>query len=164
MSGTPRFSTNTKYDQVLDQYFPERRNDLLYQLVENQTDTLLLAILFRLEQMDDGTDPMVPTEDRPDQQEADLHVTEDPMPVTSHREGEQVLNWGFPATSVTVWGFDEPIRVAFESSGDRRRVPMHPEYEPFTFAPEGGFGASEARVRKWSEDSEDTTVMILAVK
>lgn len=156
--------TSTKYDQVLDQYFPQRSGDLLYQLVENQTDTLLLAVLYELQRMNEGRDPNFPTDDRPEQQEPDYFTTEQPLPVTSVNESEHSLNWGFPAKSVTLWGFDEPIYVSFRGSGDHRRIPLEPQDAPFQVGPEGGLGASGVQLRKPSDDGGDTQVKILALE
>ena len=162
-SGLPRGSTNTKYDRVLDEYFPQRQGDLLYQLVENKTDTLLLAVLYELQEMNDGRSADLPSENRPDQHEADYWSTEQPLPVTSTSESDHRVNWGFPATSVTIWGFDEPIFVSFRSNGDHRRIPLDPQDAPFSLAPEGGLGSSLARFRLPNDEANSTEVKILAM-
>ncbi|GAB7121221.1 hypothetical protein JCM9743_36930 [Natrinema sp. JCM 9743] len=85
-----------------------------------------------------------------------------PLPVTTTEENR--LNWGFPATSVTVWGFDEPIYVAFRSEGNYRKIPMAPADSPYHAGPEGGLGASAVWIRKQSSTTADTTVKVKAYK
>lgn len=154
--------TNTKFDRVLEQYFTGRQGDVLQQLAENETDALLLAILLELQEQNGNNEFDAPTEERPDQHEADYFATEEPLPIESTNEADHTLNWGFPATSVTIWGFNEPIYVAFRSNGENRKVPLEPSDAPFTAAPEGGLDTSEVRVRKPSSDSADTQVKIMA--
>lgn len=154
--------TNTKFDQVLEQYFPGRQGDLIGQLAESETDALLLAILLELQEQGGNNEWEAPNEQRPDQHQADYFVTEEPLPVESTNESEQKINWGFPATSVTVWGFDEPIYVAFRSNGDDRKIPLDPADAPFTLAPEGGIETSLARFRLPTDSSTSTEVKILA--
>lgn len=128
-------------------------------LVENDTDRLLLALL--LEQRGESALEAINPESE-DSQEAAYFVTENPLPVTS--TDEERLKWGYPATSVTVWGFDEPIYVAFRSEGDYRKIPLKPSDAPYHAGPEGGLGASAAWIRKQNEDSNDTIVKVKAYK
>ena len=128
-------------------------------LVENDTDRLLLALL--LEQRGESALEATNTESE-DRQEAAYFVTEEPLPVTSTEEGQ--LNWGFPASSVTIWGFDAPVYVAFRSNGNNRRIPLTPSESPFNLAPEGGLDSSMIRIRKPTEESNDTEIKVLALK
>ncbi|WP_306056967.1 hypothetical protein [Natronococcus wangiae] len=159
---TGYIGTNSPIDALLTQYFPGR-DGLLHQLLEDENAALQAAMLVELQRMN-GNDPLEARDDRPDQQQAEYFVTEQPMPVTSVSESDQHINWGFPARSVTVWGFDEPIYVAFRESGDNRKIPLDPSDSPYHEAPEGGLHASAIWVRKASEDSNDTTVKIKANK
>lgn len=161
-SAIPFGNTNTAVDHLLDPYFPQRSGDLLYQLFEDETQSLLAAILMEM-QIENRGDAGFPTEDRPDQQEANYFVTEAPLAVDTHDESEGILNWGFPATQVTLWGFDQPIYVSFRQSGDNRKIPLEEENAPFTVAPEGGLDASAMSVRKRSEDDDDTQILVMAM-
>lgn len=156
--------TNSKYDRILDEYFPERQGDLLYQLVENETDTLLLAVLYELQELNGNNRFEAPTANRPDQHEADYWATEEPRWIDSTNESDHRINWGFPATSVTIWGFDQPIYVSFRSNGDNRRIPLEPQDAPFTVAPEGGLDSSLVRFRLPSKESDPTGVKVLAME
>jgi hypothetical protein len=155
--------TGSKFDRALNQYFPNREDDLLGQLVEDETDALLLAVLMELQKLN-GDDPEVARDTRPDQQFADYFVTETSQDVTTVQEQEHTLNWGFPATSVTIWGFDEPIYAAFAQNGDNRLIPLAAQDAPFTVAPEGGLDSSELRLRLPDRQSNSTQVKILALK
>ncbi|MCU4926647.1 hypothetical protein OB905_11750 [Halobacteria archaeon AArc-dxtr1] len=162
IGGIPRPSTRSKYDALLDQYFPQRANNWIYQSLENTTDSLLLALLIEMQMQNRGS-AAFPGDDRPEHQEAEYFTTEAPLAITSHRESEQTLNWGFPARSVMVWGFDEPIRVSFRQSGDHRKIPLDPgEADPFVPAPEGGLNSSMARFSLPDSDSSETQVKVAA--
>ena len=128
-------------------------------IVENDTDRLLLALL--LEQRGENALEALNPESE-DSQEAAYFVTESPLPVTS--TDEERLNWGFPASSVTIWGFTEPIYVAFRSEGDFRKIPLEPGNAPYHEAPPGGLNASAAWIRKRSDDTNDTQVIVKASK
>ncbi|ELY71093.1 hypothetical protein C489_02026 [Natrinema versiforme JCM 10478] len=128
-------------------------------LVESDTERLLLALL--LEQRGENALEALDTESE-DSQEAGYFVTEEPLPITTAEENR--LKWGFPAKSVTVWGFDAPIYVAFRSEGDYRKIPLDPEDAPFSVSPQGGLGASMARLRLPSSETENTQVKILAME
>ncbi len=163
-SRSPVGTTSTKFDLVLDQYFPQRSGNWLYQILENRTDALLLALLYEMQTMNHGDGFELEQEKRPDQQEADYFVTEGPVAVTSTSESDHRLNWGFPATAVTIWGFEEPLYASFRSSGDNRKIPLEPEDSPFSLSPEGGLGASEVRLRKLTSDQEDPAVKVIAFR
>ncbi|DAC85275.1 hypothetical protein [Natrinema versiforme] len=158
MVGESTIGPDSQVERILDDYglgatsWPD-------DLVENDTDRLLLALL--LEQRGQNALEALDTADD-DSREAGYFVTEDALPVTS--TDEEKLNWGFSADSVTVWGFDEPLNIAFRSEGEYRKIPLQPSESPFTVAPEGGIDASSAWIRKMSSDASDTTVKVLALQ
>ncbi|USZ73233.1 hypothetical protein [Natronosalvus halobius] len=154
--------TTSPIDNLLAPYFPGR-DGLLHQLLEDENAALQAAILMEL-QRQNGNDPLEARDERPDQQEAEYFVTEQPLPVTSVNQTDQHINWGFPATSVQVWGFDAPIYVAFRESGDNRLIPLDPKDAPYNAGPEGGLGSSSIWIRKPSEGTNDTTIKVKAYK
>ncbi|WBE14012.1 hypothetical protein CWS96_gp01 [Saline Natrinema sp. J7-1 virus 1] len=158
-----KMGTGTAIDQLLGDYFPSREGDFWHQAFESETDVLLAALLLEMKRSN-GDDPTLPGDQRPDQQEAEYFTTEEPLPVDSTNEDEQSLNWEFPAKSVTLWGFTEPIYVSFRESGEFRKIPLTPSESPFTVAPEGGLGASCIWVRKANSDTNDTEIKILALQ
>lgn len=158
MVGSSTIGPGSQVEQILAKY-GLKATSWPDDLVENDTDRLLLAIL--LEQRGENALEALDTDDD-DSQEAAYFVTEDPLPVTEAEEDR--LKWGFPATSVTVWGFDEPIYVAFRSEGDYRKIPLDPSDAPYHAGPEGGLGASAAWIRKRSSETADTTVKVKAYK
>jgi len=149
---------NSQVERILAKYGLEATSwpdDIL----ENDTNRLLLALLLEqrgenaLEAIDQQSD---------DSQEAAYFVTEEPLPVTTTEENR--LNWGYPATSVTVWGFDEPVYVAFRSEGEYRKIPLAPSDAPYHAGPEGGLGASSVWISKQSSSTPDTQVKVKAYK
>ncbi|MFA9415178.1 hypothetical protein [Natrinema sp. HArc-T2] len=158
MVGGSTIGPNSQVERILAKYGLEATSwgdDLL----EDDTNRLLLALLLEqrgenaLEAIDQQSD---------DSQEAAYFVTEEPLPVTTTEENR--LNWGYPATSVTVWGFDEPIYVAFRSEGEYRKIPLAPSDSPYHAGPEGGLGASSAWISKQSSSTADTQVKVKAYK
>ncbi|SES70195.1 hypothetical protein [Natrinema hispanicum] len=158
MVGGSSIGPNSQVERILSKYGLEATSwgdDLL----EDDTNRLLLALL--LEQR--GENALEAIDHQPDDnQEAGYFVTEEPLPVVS--TGEERLNWQFPAKSVTIWGFDEPVYVAFRSEGDYRKIPLTPSESPFTIAPEGGLDASSVWIRKPSDSSNDTEIKVLALQ
>ncbi|QFU83393.1 hypothetical protein [Natronorubrum aibiense] len=158
MVGGSTIGPNSQVERILSKYGLEATSwpdDIL----EDDTNRLLLALL--LEQRgENALEAINPESD--DSQEAAYFVTEEPLPVTTTDENR--LKWEFPATSVTIWGFDEPIYVAFRSEGDYRKIPLSPADSPYHAGPEGGLGASAAWIRKQSSDTADTTVKVKAYK
>ncbi|MCJ0620107.1 hypothetical protein JZX76_11475 [Haloarcula hispanica] len=153
--------TGTAFDLLLNEYFPQRADDALFQAFENETDALLAALLIETQKAN-GDDPEFPQEQRPQNQEASYFTTEQPLPVDS--VSEERLDFDFPATSVTIWGFDAPVYVSFKSTGDQRKIPLTPSESPFNLAPEGGLGASSIWIRKPDESSADTQIKVLALQ
>ena len=160
MVGGSSIGPNSQVERILAKYGLEATSwgD---DLVENDTNRLLLALL--LEQRGENALEALNTE-ADDSQEAGYFVTEEPLPVVSENEDDHHLNWQFPAKSVTIWGFDEPIYVAFRSEGDYRKIPLTPSESPFTVAPEGGLDASSVWIRKPNSSTNDTQVKILALQ
>jgi hypothetical protein len=154
--------TGTAFDLLLNEYFPQRADDALFQAFENETDALLAAVLIELQRQNSGSDPQYPQDQRPESQTASYFTTEEPQTVDT--VDEKKLDFDFPAKSVTVWGFDEPLYVSFAGTGDNRRIPLTPAEAPFTVAPEGGLGASSVWVRKPTESSADTQIKVLALQ
>ncbi|ELY99478.1 hypothetical protein [Natrialba asiatica] len=182
MIGSSTIGPNSPIEQVLADYGIDA-SSWTEDIVENDTERLLLALL--LEQRGENAVEALNPESE-DTQEAAYFVTEEPLPVTSTEENR--LKWGYPATSVTVWGFDEPIYVAFRSEfdepiyvafrsefdepiyvafrseGDYRKIPLEPSGSPYHAGPEGGLGASAAWISKQSSETNDTTVKVKAYK
>ncbi|ELY63577.1 hypothetical protein [Natrinema versiforme] len=158
MIGSSTIGPNSPIERVLADYGIDA-SSWSEDIVENDTERLLLALL--LEQRGENAFEALNPESE-DTQEAAYFVTEEPLPVTTTEENR--LKWGFPASSVTVWGFDEPIYVAFRSEGDYRKIPLEPSSAPYNAGPEGGLGASAAWISKQSSDSADTTVKVKAYK
>ncbi|ELY68141.1 hypothetical protein C489_09065 [Natrinema versiforme JCM 10478] len=158
MMGSSTIGPDSPIERVLEDY-GVGASSWSEDLVESDTERLLLALLLEqrgenaLEAIDSGAE---------DTQEAAYFVTEEPRPVTSTEESR--CKWGYPATSVTVWGFDEPIYVAFRSEGNYRKIPLDPRDAPYNAGPEGGLGASAAWISKQSEGDSDTTVKLKAYK
>ncbi|MGQ3412037.1 hypothetical protein ACT4ML_07205 [Natrinema sp. LN54] len=158
MIGSSTVGPNSPIERVLEDY-GVGASSWGEDLVENDTERLLLALLLE-HRGENAVEALNPEAE--DSQEAAYFVTEDPLPVTTAEENR--LKWGFPATSVTVWGFDEPIYVAFRSEGNYRKIPLEPSDAPYHAGPEGGLGASAAWIRKQSSDTADTTVKVKAYK
>lgn len=158
MVGGSTIGPNSQVERILEEYgldatsWPD-------DLIESDTERLLLALL--LEQRGENALEAMDSQSG-DNQEAAYFVTEDPLVVDSTDESR--LKWGFPATSVTIWGFSEPIYVAFRSEGDYRKIPLSPSDSPYHEAPEGGLGASSAWISKQSSDTNDTKVIVKANK
>lgn len=158
MIGSSTIGPNSPIEQVLADYGIDA-SSWTEDIVESDTERLLLALL--LEQRGENAVEALNPESE-DTQEAAYFVTEEPLPVTTTEENR--LKWGYPATSVTVWGFDEPIYVAFRSEGDYRKIPLEPSDSPYHAGPEGGLGASAAWISKQSSETNDTTVKVKAYK
>ncbi|QCC57876.1 hypothetical protein NP511_04890 [Natrinema thermotolerans] len=158
MIGSSTVGPNSPIERVLEDY-GVGASSWGEDLVESDTERLLLALLLE-HRGENAVEALNPESE--DSQEAAYFVTENPLVVDSIDENR--LNWGYPATSVTVWGYDEPIYVAFRSEGDYRKIPLEPGDAPYHAAPEGGLGASSAWIRKQSEDTNDTTVKVKAYK
>ncbi|WP_254763352.1 hypothetical protein [Natrinema marinum] len=158
MVGSSTFGPDSQVERILAKYGLEATS-WPDDLVENDTNRLLLAQL--LEQRGENALEAIDHQSE-DSQEAPYFVTEEPLPVTS--TDEERLNWGFSATSVTIWGFTEPIYVAFRSEGDYRKIPLEPGNAPYHEAPEGGLGASSVWIRKRSDSTNDTQVIVKANK
>ncbi|AFO58418.1 MULTISPECIES: hypothetical protein [unclassified Natrinema] len=158
MIGSSTVGPNSPIERVLADYGVDASSwgeDFL----EDDTERLLLALLLE-HRGENAVEALNPESD--DNREAAYFVTEEPLPVTA--TDEERLNWGFPATSVTIWGFTEPIYVAFRSDGDFRKIPLEPGNAPYHEAPQGGLGASSAWIRKRSDDTNDTQVIVKANK
>ncbi|OAQ52117.1 hypothetical protein HTG_14130 [Natrinema mahii] len=158
MIGSSTVGPNSPIERVLEDY-GVGASSWGEDLVESDTERLLLALLLE-HRGENAVEALNPEAD--DSQEAAYFVTETPIAVTSTDENR--LNWGFPASSVTIWGFTEPIYVAFRSDGDYRKIPLEPGNAPYHEAPPGGLGASSAWIRKRSDDTNDTQVIVKANK
>ncbi|ACV47831.1 hypothetical protein GBQ70_11710 [Halomicrobium sp. ZPS1] len=124
-------------------------------LLESDTDRLLLALL--LDQRGDQYLGETSTSDEPT-----YFVTE--VPVAVDGVGQQSLDWGFPADTVTVWGFDGPVLVSFQQTGTNREIPLTASEAPFSLSPPGGLNASKLWYRKMTESDADTTLKVLALR
>lgn len=147
--------SETPIDDLLDQYFPGAPRNLLYEAFESETNALLAALLMEMR----GTD-------------VDQDVTGDSEAVYYSEAGigvneiaEKEVSWDFSADSVTVYGFDQPLAIAFKSpnKGDRL-IKLSPEEAPFTVAPPDGLGASTVWYRKQTESQTATSFNVLALK
>ena len=158
MVGSSTIGPNSQVERILAKYGLEATSwgD---DLVENDTNRLLLALL--LEQRGENALEAIDTQPD-DSQEAGYFVTEEPLPVVS--TDEERLNWGFPANTVNVWGFDAPIYVAFRSEGNYRKIPLQPSESPFSVSPEGGIDASSIWVSKPDSTTNDTEIKVLALQ
>ena len=160
MIGGSSIGPDSQVERILSKYGLEATSwgdDLL----EDDTNRLLLALL--LEQR--GENALEAIDHQPDDsQEAGYFVTEEPLPVVSTNEDDQMLNWGFPASTVTIWGFTEPVYVAFRGEGANRKIPLTPSESPFTLSTEGGVNASSIWVRKPDSSTNDTQIKILALQ
>ncbi|NLV09357.1 hypothetical protein GOC74_05360 [Halomicrobium mukohataei] len=124
-------------------------------LFESDTDRLLLALL--LEQRGEQYLGETSTSDEPT-----YFVTEEPVSVDS--VNQQGLDWGFPADTVTVWGFDEPVLVSFQQTGTNREIPLTAAEAPFSLSPPGGLNTSKLWYRQMTESAADTTLKVLALR
>ncbi len=101
MIGSSTVGPNSPIERVLADYGVDA-SSWGEDLVEDDTERLLLALLLE-HRGENAVEALNPESD--DNREAAYFVTEEPLPVTS--TDEERLNWGFPATSVTIWGFTE---------------------------------------------------------
>lgn len=145
----------TPVDDLLEQYFPGRPKNSLYQAFESEQAALMAAML--MEMRGDDVD-----QDVGGQEEAVYH-SKPGIPVDSVQEDKH--EWDFSADTVVVYGFDSPVAVAYKAPNkDNRLIPLTTTQEPFTLSPPGGLGASTLWYRKMNEDDSDTSLNIIALK
>ncbi len=153
MTGAGIVGTGTPVDAVLSEYLPERPDNLLYQAFESETNALLFALL------------MEHRGDRNPDDAAEEAVYHAGMGIDVDTDEEDTVEWDFPASAVTVYGFDEPVSVAFKGPNtDDREIKLGPSQAPFSLAPEGGLRASKLWYRKPNNTTNDTTINVVALR
>lgn len=96
-------------------------------------------------------------------QEPRYFSTEDPITVPT--DLEKKVEWGFRASTVILYSFDEAIDLAFvPASESDRRIPLDPAAgdEPFEVSPSDGIQAQELYLKTQDEVSVTTQINILA--
>ena len=147
--------SETPIDDLLDQYFPGAPPTLLYEAFESEQSALLAALL--MEMRGDDVD-----QDVSGDSEA-VYVSKPGVTVTGIEEDN--VEWNFSADTVVVYGFDEPIAIAYKSQNKADRlIPLSPAEAPFSLSPPGGLGASTLWYRKQNEGAADTSLNVLALK
>jgi hypothetical protein len=143
----------TVIDDILADYFPEEsRAGVLGQLVEDEQTLLLAALL--VEQRGEPVD-----QDTTGSREAEYLSRE----LTATAE-EDSTSWDWTASTVVLYGFDEPIDIAFKSPGQPDRIiPVTPSEAPFSLAPPGGLDTSEVWYSLGDGASSDTQFTLLAL-
>jgi len=150
--------SETPVDDLLRDYFPNRPRNALYQVFESEQSALLAALV--MEMRGESTDS-----DEADDAEATYWTTE--QAVTVGTDDVTTLAWGFPATEVLLYGFDQPIHVAFKGPNQANRdIPLNPGDgdEPAEFSPSNGLGASQAWVRTQDSATDATTIKAVAFR
>lgn len=157
MSGYGLIGTDTPIDDLLEQYFPGAPRNLLYEAFESEEAALLAALL--MEQRGDGADG-----ESGGDSEAVYYSTETPITVDSAAEGEPV-EFDFSASTVTVFGHDAPVQVAFKGTNKPDRlITLSPDTPSLELSGVNGLGASRMWVSKKDDDDPDTQVSAIAIK
>lgn len=145
--------TGTTFDQLVNDYFPEREGNLIYQLLENETDALLAAILLEMQAMngDSGTPyagSSVSQQDAVYFADAFQVTADGPDVDGDHVDGTR-LDLGFVCEEVDL-RFTDDIAVAFRQTGDHKTITYRQEDSPVV-----GIGASTQYV--WIKKADTAT-------
>lgn len=145
--------TNTYIDNLLAEYLPPERanHSMISEVFESERNALLFAIL---------------TELRGNTATAEDNETANYISTNQVAESdEQSVNWGFSAGTVVLYGFDQPIQVAFKEPGTPgREITLNPDDgdEPAEFAPLGGLNTAEMWFKTTPAATGDTVIRTLA--
>lgn len=125
--------TGTKFDKLVNEYFPQREGNLIYQLLENETDALLAAILLEMQAMNDDGSGQYPQGSGPGKSSvyfADtFQVTTDGPAVDGEYVDGTRLDLGFVTDEIDL-RFSDDIAVAFRNTGDHRTITYRQEDSP----------------------------------
>ncbi|MCU4716862.1 hypothetical protein [Halapricum hydrolyticum] len=148
-------------ERALAPYFEEGERGLWTQLVEDQTDALLVAVLIELQALNAEDSPSRQTPDIPaprsGENEAEYYAGE--IEITSD---EQSVDLGFKAEDVLIYGASEPIEIAFKDPAkSNRAIPLGTSDLPYNVAPETGLGAEEIWYRLGDSASGSTTAQLV---
>jgi hypothetical protein len=153
MSGAGSWGTigpDSPIDELLADYFGELPEGWAYELFEDETNALLAALL--IEQS--GRNP---SETASNLDAVYYSSGEDGLDVTDE---EQSKDWDFTATSVALWGWEEPILVAFKDQNRKDRwIPLPKNRATLSFETT----ASEVWYTLQDGAQADTTLNVLAV-
>jgi hypothetical protein len=150
---TDLFGQGTPIDDVLAHYFPAGdRAGTLGQLVEDEQTLLLAALL--MEMRGDSIDVDTTGDETAEYVSRTVTVT----------DSEDSESWDFTADTVVVWGFDEPVTIAFKAQNTNdREIPLTTGQDPFSLSPPGGLSTSEVWFKLGSGVAGDTTINLLAL-
>ena len=142
----------TPIDDLIREYFPETPNSMLYELFESDHAMLTAALLMEMR-----------GERAEDDRDGAAEAVYSSLPNQDVTETEQSVSWGFSASTVVIWGFDENVDIAFKDTnkGDRR-IPLTPSEAPFSLSPPGGLDAS--KVWYQTQGAVSTSLNVLALR
>lgn len=147
--------TDTPIDDLLEQYFPGAPRNLLYEAFESEQSALLAAMLMELRGEDVDQDVTGDAEA--------VYYAENGVVVNTTTEDK--VEWDFTADAVTIFGFDQPITVAFKDTNkDNREIHLSPSNAPFSVSPPGGLKTSTMWYSKQDTADEDTSLNLLAFR
>ncbi|NLV08729.1 hypothetical protein GOC74_02095 [Halomicrobium mukohataei] len=146
--------SDTPVDDLLGEYFPGAPNNLLYEVFEDETNALLAALLMEMrgDDIDQGTSG-----------ETEARYYSEPGVVVDE-EIEDTVRWDFAASTVVLYGFDEPIVIGMQSPNKaNREIPLSPSEAPFSLSQPGGIDTSTVWYRL-QEGAASTSLNVLALR
>lgn len=149
--------SETPIDDLLAQYFPGRPNSVMYDLFESEQTALLAALLMELR--GDDVDQTVTGDSEP------VYYSTGEDPITVDSAEEDTVEWDFTASTAILYGFDQPIHVAYKAPNKPNRiVALTQRDSPFTLSGVDGINASQLYYRLPEEGATPTSFNLIAVK
>lgn len=149
----------TEIDRLLEPYGFEQGDNWLQEILEDETNKLLAALLIELQQQNGNTSAQVPVDNTPDGPSYESHQA-----ITARSSTERSVSLGLTASTVVVHNVTEPITVATEEPGtDHRRIEVEPADSPLTLSGVNGIDAGTVWFQA-AEGVSETSFGLIAIR
>mgnify|MGYP000141505917 CR=1 FL=1 len=152
-------------EQALGPYFEEGQRGLWTQLIEDQTDALLVAVLRELQELNGGGSPTARDQINPRSSSKSSSYISREVSLTTY--DDKRIEFDFEVNDVLLYGADQNIIAAFkEPEKDDRDIPLKSDDLPYNVAPEGGLNTEQMWLRLQEQTETEvplgTTVQVVA--